>query len=183
MTSFIDSGFTTKAEYEKSLAGGMSSMSVSSEPMTLGYWKIRGLAAATRMMFFYKSTSFKSVGYGEDAKDEWFGKDKPDLAKKNSMINLPYIVDGDTVVTQSNSCLVYLGQKLGIDKPECMVKNHQVLDQTMDLRSKRGTDSRAQQLAACTAHCLRALSAHSRGRSLPSVRASSHHPSLPQTTS
>ena len=59
--------FTTKAEYEKSLAGGMSALSTSSEPMTLGYWKIRGLAAAARMMFFYKGVSFTIVAYGEDA--------------------------------------------------------------------------------------------------------------------
>ena len=51
------------------------------------------------------------------------------------MINLPYIVDGETIVTQSNSCLLFLGQKLGIDSPELMIDNHQVLDQTMDLRN------------------------------------------------
>ena len=51
------------------------------------------------------------------------------------MINLPYIVDGDKVVTQSNSCLTYLGSKLGIDKPELAADNHMVLDQTMDLRN------------------------------------------------
>merc|ERR1719199_2401194 len=50
-------------------------------------------------------------------------------------MNLPYIIDGSTIVTQSNSCLVYLGQRLGIDQPECMVHNHQALDQCMDLRN------------------------------------------------
>ena len=30
------------------------------------------------------------------------------------------------MITQSNSCLLFLGTKLGIDKPDCMVYNHQV---------------------------------------------------------
>merc|ERR1712194_480046 len=45
------------------------------------------------------------------------------------------IVDGETVVTQSNTCLLYLGQKLAIDKPEHFIRNHAVLDQVMDLRN------------------------------------------------
>jgi glutathione S-transferase len=102
---------------------------------TLGYWKIRGLAAAVRMMYYYKAAPFKEVAYGEDAAETWFGGDKPVLAAKNSLINLPYIIDGDVVVTQSNSCLLYLGQKLAIDLPEHMIRNHQVLDQTIDLRN------------------------------------------------
>ena len=36
---------------------------------------------------------------------------------------------------ESNSCLVYLGQKLGIDLPEHFVQNHQALDQCFDLRN------------------------------------------------
>ena len=135
-TSFIDSGFTTKVEYEAWLATprGSSVAAVSLMP-TLGYWKIRGLAAACRMMFYYKGKSYKEVAYGEDAKVEWFGGDKKALAEKNPMMNLPYIVDGETVVTQSNSCLIYLGQVLGIDQADCMVHNHQAMDQTMDLRN------------------------------------------------
>ena len=42
---------------------------------------------------------------------------------------------GDTVVTQSNSCLLYLGKKLGVDLDEHFIHNHQVLDQVMDLRN------------------------------------------------
>ena len=63
-------------------------------------------------------------------------KEKPQLKQQNvAPINLPYIVDGDTVVTQSNSCLLYVGKMLGIDKQEHFFANHQVLDQTMDLRN------------------------------------------------
>jgi hypothetical protein len=40
--------------------------------MELGYWKIRGLAAAIRMMLYYKQQTFKEVAYSsEDADAEW----------------------------------------------------------------------------------------------------------------
>jgi glutathione S-transferase len=86
--------------------------------MEFGYWKIRGLAAAIKMMLYYKQQTFKQVAYGEDADAEWFAKDKPELKKKNSMINLPYLIDDEEVITQSNSILLYLGLKLGIDLPD-----------------------------------------------------------------
>merc|ERR1719337_88773 len=84
---------------------------------------------------FYKEKPFTNVGYGNDMKEKWFGEKKPELIQQNACINLPYIIDGENVVTQSNTCMLYLGGKLGIDKPQNMVKNHTVLDQTMDLRN------------------------------------------------
>jgi len=135
-TSFIESGFSTRTEYDAWIASGAQGAATGSATVpTLHYWKIRGLAAALRMMLYYKQQPYKEVGYGEDGGTEWFGKDKPALQKLNSMANLPTIVDGDVVVTQSNSCLVFLGAKLGIDTPANTVVNHQVLDQTMDLRN------------------------------------------------
>ena len=97
---------------------------------TFGYWKIRGLAAPIRMMLHYKQQPYKQVSYGEDATTEWFTGDKPKLQEKNSLANLPYMIDadGDTVICQSKSIMVYWGLKLGIDAPEHMARNHQVLD-------------------------------------------------------
>jgi len=106
-----------------------------SSPLTLGYWKIRGLAAPPRMMMYYAGQPFVNKAFGDDAKTAWFGGDKKALAVKNGLINLPYVIDGEEVVTQSNSVLVYLGQRLGIDKAQYAVLNHQVLDQVMDLRN------------------------------------------------
>jgi len=105
------------------------------ENPTIGYHAIRGLAAPLRMMMFYKEKAFTNEAFGSDLTEKWFGAKKPELLAKNSCINLPYIIDGDTVVTQSNTCMLYLGGKLGIDKPQNMVRNHTVLDQTMDLRN------------------------------------------------
>lgn len=102
---------------------------------TLGYHKIHGLAAPLRMMLYYKGQSYTSVNYGADLKEAWLEGNKPKLAKLNACINLPYIIDGDMIVTQSNNCLLYLGQKLGIDDPGHFVTNHTVLDQVMDLRN------------------------------------------------
>ena len=70
------------------------------------------------MMLFYKGQKFTNKAYGEDAPAKWHGGEKGELMAKNSMMNLPYIIDGETIVTQSNSCLLYLGKKLGIDKEE-----------------------------------------------------------------
>lgn len=102
---------------------------------TIGYHKIRGLGAPLRMMCYYKSQNFINMAYGDDMKEKWFGADKPGLVEKNACMNLPYIVDGDTTVTQSNTCLLYLGQKLGVDTEENFIHNHTVLDQTMDWRN------------------------------------------------
>lgn len=87
------------------------------------------------MMMFFKETPFTNVGYGNDMKVTWFGDAKPKLLKKNSCINLPYIINGDEVITQSNTCLLYLGKKLGIDTEDVGFHNHTILDQTMDLRN------------------------------------------------
>merc|ERR1711865_5369 len=108
---------------------------MSETPITLGYWKIRGLAAAPRMMCYYGKLPFNNKCYGDDFKETWFGGDKPKLAEKNSLINLPYVIDGDEVITQSNSVLHYIGAKAGIDLPANSSRNHQALDQIMDLRN------------------------------------------------
>jgi glutathione S-transferase len=39
---------------------------------------------------------------------------KPGLKAKNALMNLPYVIDGDNIVTQSNAFLEYLGRKFGL---------------------------------------------------------------------
>ena len=91
--------------------------------LTIGYWKIRGLGAPLRMMCCYAGQPFVNKAYGDDAKTAWFGSEKKRLKDVNALINLPYVIEGptaadptETVVTQSNSCLLYLGKRLGIDR-------------------------------------------------------------------
>lgn len=114
---------------------GNKSSGPSSEPITVGYHKIRGLAGPLRMMCYYKKQPFINEAYGADMKEKWFGEKKPELLKQNSCINLPYIIDGEVTVTQSNTCCLYLGKRLGIDTEPNELHNHTVLDQTMDLRN------------------------------------------------
>jgi len=75
----------------------------------LGYWNIRGLGAPCRMMLAYAGIQVKEKRYKEMA--EWHKGDKPELLKKNPLMNLPYYVDGDKVITQSNAVLLYIARK------------------------------------------------------------------------
>jgi len=102
---------------------------------TIGYHAIRGLAGPLRMMCYYKGQRFTNKAYGSDMQDTWHKGEKTELVKLNSCMNLPYIKNGDELVTQSNTCALYLGKKLGIDTEDCFFHNHCVLDQTMDWRN------------------------------------------------
>jgi len=113
-------------------------------PLTLGYWQIRGLASPVRMMCMAAGVPLVFVGY--DLKDkpeggwdgsEWFAKDKPVLAKINPLINLPYLIDGNTLVTQSQPVYTYLARKCNMNgtTPEETLKVEQTLAQVYDLRN------------------------------------------------
>ena len=94
-------------------------MSEFSSPITVGYWSIRGLGAPLRMMVMYAGCPLNAVNYDLKVKEgggfdasEWFSA-KPEFKARNPFINLPYIEDGDVLISQSNACLSYLGRKLG----------------------------------------------------------------------
>jgi glutathione S-transferase len=106
------------------------------EPPVIGYHRIRGLGAPLRMICCFKGQPYVNAIYGADMKESWFAGKKEELKPLNSCINIPYVKSGDEVVTQSNTCLLYLGRKLGIDTDEAFIKNHTVLDEVMDLRNK-----------------------------------------------
>jgi len=104
--------------------------------MELGYWPIRGLGAAPRMMLRYADATHDDVTY--DDPTTWFSTRKPTLVRANALINLPYLIDGDLVITHSNSVLRYLGKKLHIDDFANVGEefaNAQVLDEVFDLRN------------------------------------------------
>lgn len=114
------------------------------DPLIVGYWGIRGLAAPLRMMVMYRGVSLKAENYdcfenstkdGFDRSD-WFNK-KPELKAKNPLMNLPYVMDGDIIVVQSNACFTYLGRKLNLlgknDLELCQCE--QLLCEIMDIRN------------------------------------------------
>ena len=107
-----------------------------SGPLTIGYWNIRGLGAPLRMMAEYAGVDYEAKLHDSDT-DEW-AELKAELIKTNPLANLPYVIDGDTVVTQSNACFAYLGEKFGLlgsDATE-RVQCEQCLCQVMDLRNE-----------------------------------------------
>jgi len=89
-----------------------------------------------RMMCEYVGADYTDKQYTDFGK--WFKEDKPALLKKNPLINLPYLVDGDTVVTQSCAVYQYFGRRYGLDKcssEEEKNKLEQVTLEVFDLRN------------------------------------------------
>eukprot|EP01045_Picozoa_sp_COSAG04_P020004 COSAG04_NODE_2002_length_5029_cov_5.314604_2_plen_185_part_00 len=88
------------------------------------------------MMAEYAGVDYEAKLHDSDT-DEW-AELKAELIKTNPLANLPYVIDGDTVVTQSNACFAYLGEKFGLlgsDATE-RVQCEQCLCQVMDLRNE-----------------------------------------------
>jgi len=111
--------------------------------ITIGYWKIRGLAAPLRMMVEYAGVEYDAVNYDVNAKDgggwdvsAWFDV-KPPLKEKNGYMNLPYVIDGDYTVSQTNACFSHLARVLGLygKTYENTIACDQTLCQVMDLRN------------------------------------------------
>ena len=123
-----------------------------SNTVTVGYWSTKGLGAVCRMVVLYSGCTLKTKNYklqpilnennlSYDG-NEWHEKDKIELKKRNSLINLPYIElitsqGDDILISQSNACLSFLGRKFGLfGKNEDEVsKCEQLLLETNDLRS------------------------------------------------
>jgi glutathione S-transferase len=110
-------------------------------PSTLGYWSIRGLANYIRLLLEYVGEAYEEKRYNlkdETGPAEWFGTDKPRLLKEGvAFPNLPYYIDGDVKLTQSNVIMRYIGDKYnlsgkdGKEKYEVMVLEQQVSDMRM----------------------------------------------------
>nr|VZI01072.1 unnamed protein product [Spirometra erinaceieuropaei] len=88
---------------------------MSQQPI-LGYWKIRGLAQAIRLLFHY---------CGEDYVEELYEAGGPPTFSAESWLkvkfnkgldfpNLPYLIDGELKITQSSAVLEYVADKHGM---------------------------------------------------------------------
>ena len=79
--------------------------------LVLGYWGIRGAAQPIRNLLAYLNLAYEDKHYND--RDEWFNKDKP--AFKSDFPNLPYLIDGDKYLTESDAILVYVALKANRD--------------------------------------------------------------------
>ncbi|XP_012657143.1 glutathione S-transferase Mu 1 isoform X2 [Otolemur garnettii] len=107
-------------------------------PMTLGYWDIRGLAHAIRLLLEYTDSSYEEKIYTMgDAPDydrsQWL-KEKFKLGL--DFPNLPYLIDGPHKITQSNAILRYIARKHNLcgETEEEKIRVDILENQTMDTR-------------------------------------------------
>lgn len=88
----------------------------------VAYWSMRGLAAPLRMMLCATRTDFACHMYDSVEDDSsgftssYFLDKANNLLHHSPFMNLPFVVDSqeNLVVTQTNACLQYLGEELGI---------------------------------------------------------------------
>lgn len=80
-----------------------------SSKLTLGYCDIQGRAQQIRWLLYFHKVDFDDKFYTEPA--DWFDKDK--LSLKSDFPNIPYIQDGDVVITETVAALQYAALKTG----------------------------------------------------------------------
>ena len=110
----------------------------------LGYWSIRGLAAPIRMMLSAAQVNHWCVLYDSDNGDETqYMNDKTWLQTEYSaLMNLPFLIyhnsetDQDSVLTQTNAIMQFLGRELGMLGRNAyeMAVCEELLCELMDLR-------------------------------------------------
>ncbi|XP_052779290.1 glutathione S-transferase Mu 5-like isoform X3 [Mya arenaria] len=108
---------------------------------TLAYWKTRGLAQPIRFLLTYAGEEFEDVQYEQGDAPElsraaWTDV-KPSFNDILDFPNLPYYIDGDVKITQSNAILKHVARKHKLDGTNDTEKAYVdfMLDQAMDLRN------------------------------------------------
>uniref|UniRef100_A0A672UN95 Glutathione S-transferase n=1 Tax=Strigops habroptila TaxID=2489341 RepID=A0A672UN95_STRHB len=81
--------------------------------MTLGYWDIRGLAHAIRLLLEYTETPYEERQYCPGPAPDFNPSDWTNEKEKLGLDfpNLPYLIDGTIKLTQSNAILRYIARK------------------------------------------------------------------------
>ncbi|XP_071624577.1 glutathione S-transferase 2-like isoform X1 [Heliangelus exortis] len=106
--------------------------------VTLGYWDIRGLAHAVRLLLEYTETPCQERRYRPGAAPDFDHSDWTNEKEKLGLDfpNLPYLIDGPTKLTQSNAILRYIARKHGMvgETEEEILRVDMLENQIMDLR-------------------------------------------------
>jgi hypothetical protein len=81
---------------------------------------LSSIGAPLRMMVMYSGRPLNCICYdysvaadGSFEGNSWFSV-KNSVKSVNPLINLPYVIDGKMIITQSNACFLYLGRKLSM---------------------------------------------------------------------
>nr|AYG85511.1 glutathione S-transferase mu [Andrias davidianus] len=109
----------------------------------LGYWDIRGLAHAIRLLLEYTGTKYEDKQYVTGAAPDY---DKSQWIKEKETLgldfpNLPYLIDGALKLTQSNAILRHVARKHNLcgESEEEMVRVDMLENQVMDFRQELTT--------------------------------------------
>jgi len=77
-----------------------------STKLLLAYWAVRGRAQAIRYFLEYLGLPYEEKRYQIEKWQEWFEQDK--LSCTADFPNLPYLKDGDKIVTETEAIFIYL---------------------------------------------------------------------------
>uniref|UniRef100_F1SL35 Glutathione S-transferase n=1 Tax=Sus scrofa TaxID=9823 RepID=F1SL35_PIG len=111
LNTFI-SRFLGKLARRKARDAGKST-EPSTTAITLGYWDIRGLAHAIRLLLEYTGSNYEERKYMMGDPPDY---DRSQWLNERSKLgldfpNLPYLIDGPHKLTQSNAILRYIARK------------------------------------------------------------------------
>jgi len=80
--------------------------------VVLGYWAIRGLSERIRQLLEYLSIPYTEERYeGAEGRARWVNEVKPNLITRNPAVTLPYLWDGDKLISESDAICIYLCHK------------------------------------------------------------------------
>ncbi|EAS07385.1 glutathione S-transferase, amine-terminal domain protein (macronuclear) [Tetrahymena thermophila SB210] len=107
-----------------------------SDKIILGYWNTPGKAQPSRYLLELSGVKYEEVRYSYPAA-EWFGRDKYALGLP--FPNLPYLLDGEVKITESETIFDYLIQRL--NKVELLGQGNDkyIVDNLKNLFSDIGT--------------------------------------------
>lgn len=106
--------------------------------VTLGYWDIRGFVEPARTLLEYFQIPYDQELYKDE--ETWKAK-KDNFGSK--FANLPYLVDGDKVITETAAISAYICLKAGkremaVGKPEDLTDFLQIQGVVLDIRRGLG---------------------------------------------
>ncbi|XP_035426516.1 glutathione S-transferase 2-like isoform X1 [Cygnus atratus] len=106
--------------------------------VTLGYWDVRGLAHAIRLLLEHTETPYEERQYSLGPAPNFDPSDWTNEKEKLGLDfpNLPYLIDGSTKLTQSNAILRYIARKHNMcgETEEEKLRVDMLENQVMDLR-------------------------------------------------